>query len=96
MVAIEAGYEVFEVGDTVRSLDFPDDPSKDDKCFTIGEITDIVTIQGCPRYEITVSRRVFNGREMVIESEEPIKVYPPLNGTPKSLGGVCNGVRKLT
>lgn len=40
-----------------------------------------VMAEGCPRYCIAV--------------DGVGDVYPPVNGTPHSFGGYCNGVRKL-
>jgi hypothetical protein len=90
-------YDTIAVGDTVKSLDFPDDPAKDDTCFVEGVVTNIIQGRDCPRYEIRVSRRVFGRKVMEIEEvAEPVLIYPPVNGTPTFLGGVCHGVHKLS
>lgn len=90
-------YDTIAVGDTVKSLDFPDDPTKDDTCFAEGVVTNIIQGRDCPRYEIRVSRRVFGRKVMEIEGvAEPVLIYPPVNGIPTSLGGVYHSVRKLS
>ena len=47
-------------------------------------------MEGCERYKIRVLHKVWAGEKV----ENPYKgcVYPPLNGTPRLFGDVCNGV----
>ena len=78
-----------EVGTKVRSYDFPcGENEADDGCFvegTIVAITDKIGEHnvGCDRYKIKVERKVFSSEESKIRDEF---VYPPVNGTPTSLG----------
>ena len=58
----------------------------------------VVSIQIHPHfgydcYEILVERDVFGGKES--DRRVGRKVYPPVNGTPKSLGGECDSVELL-
>lgn len=85
------------VGDRVRSHDFPDrywDDGEDPQCYAEGiveEITDPKTharFRDCPRYVIRVERHIFQGK--VVEHDELI--YPPVNNVPKLFGGFTNGV----
>ncbi len=77
--------------DSVKSYDFPD--RKDLAfCGVEGVVTDIVTLRGCKRYEITVNKTIWMDKEVAIKDE---KVYPPINGTPTSLGRITNGVEKV-
>ncbi len=61
------------------------------KVIAIGEIVH----EGCPRYTIQITRECY-GAEGTDSSDVCYGVghlvYPPLNGTPKSLGGVTFGV----
>lgn len=77
-------------GELVRSYDFED---RED-CYVEGLVLEIDE-EGfdCPRYAIEVQRCVIDG---VPISPVPAKrVYPPVNGTPRFLGGVCNGVVRV-
>ena len=67
------------VGDQVRSFDFDycEDLTGDRACYVEGEVAAIGPIEGCDRYLIRVSRRVFGGEEV----EHPEWVRPPVNGT---------------
>ena len=83
------------VGDRVRSFDFARDGRGrqllgERACYVEGIVEGFKDIEGCPRYEIRVERKVWAGEEVA----EPRRcfVYPPVNGTPKSFGGVCDGV----
>ena len=53
-------------------------------------VEDFKDLEGCERYVIRVDRKVWAGEEV----DNPYRghVYPPVNGTPTSLGGVCDGV----
>lgn len=82
------------VGDKVRSHDFPREQGLDrPPCFVEGTVVGIEKIEGCDRYKIQVERKVWAGEEV----EDPYDgyVYPPVNGTPKLFGGVCDGVERI-
>ncbi|WP_262300220.1 hypothetical protein [Microvirga sesbaniae] len=61
--------------------------------------TRAIVHEGCPRYTIRISRECY-GAEGVDTYDVCYGtghlVYPPLNGTPKSLGGVTFGVVALS
>lgn len=80
-----------QVGDRVRSYDF--DGRRD--CYVEGFVQSFQEIEGCERYAINVDRVVFGGREVELKGRYAGGVFPPVNGTPKLFGGVCNGVEKL-
>jgi hypothetical protein len=85
--------EQIAVGDWVRSYDF----EYADDCYIIGRVTDVdYDLGGCNRYAIEAYRRIYGGED---ESDNlhvaNHRFYPPMNGTPNSFGGYCNGVRKL-
>ena len=78
-----------KIGMLVKSYDFPG--RKD--CYIEGTVVGEKMIEGCPRYEIICSREIWAGKELESgESRIGMKFYPPFNGTPKSMGGSCNGV----
>jgi len=90
------GNNEIKVGDTVRSHDFPfhgKDESGERACYVEGIVTGFERIEGCERYVIEATRRVFGGKE--VEAEEG-PFYPPVNGTKSWLGGETDGVEKLT
>ena len=83
--------EQIQVGDKVRSYDF--DYNTD--CYVEGDVLQVgVMYEGCPRYEIFVTRQVVCGKEKpnLLKGH---RVYPPINGTRRVLGGICNGVKTL-
>jgi hypothetical protein len=85
--------EVVRVGDKVRSLDFSGPIATRDDCYVEGvveAIGDFPQFPDCARYRIRCTRRVFGGKEVVPEAD---LFFPPVNGTPTLLGGVCDGVR---
>ena len=87
---------MIEVGSKVRSFDFARGDSGRDlagerACYVEGVVEGFKEVEGCERYVIRVDRKVFGGEEEDILGRFP-HVYPPVNGTPTSLGGVCNGV----
>lgn len=86
-----------KVGDTVRSYDFPDSPHAESRlCYVEGVVREIKMFEGCKRYAITVQRDVFQGIEQPQSapgSRVGTEVLPPVNGTKRSLGGVCDGVK---
>jgi len=59
-------------------------------CYCEGVVEDIVDLEGCPRYAIRVTRKVFGGKET--DRRLGTLVFPPINGTPNSCDGVQNGV----
>jgi hypothetical protein len=79
---------VFPVGSKLRSYDF--ESRKD--CFIEGVLLKYDMQEGCDRYCIVVSRVVFEGKELPNDPQITEQVFPPVNGTPKSFGGVCNFV----
>lgn len=81
-----------KVGSVVRSLDFPDRDAEREAqspCFVEGIVRGAVRLEGCTRYRVEVTRRVFGGDEVEAEAGE---VFPPINGTLRLFGGTCNGV----
>ena len=80
------------VGDRVRSFDFAHsrDTSGERSCYVEGRVEEFVALEGCQRYRILVDRDVFGGEE----SDRRVGRYvtPPVNGTPKSFGGVTDFV----
>jgi len=77
------------IGDRVRSYDF----SGVLDTFAEGVIETVVPeMEGCPRYQVRVTRRVMEGR--LLENFES-HVYPPVNGTPTWTGDVTNLVERL-
>ena len=81
------------VGSHVRSFDFHymRDLEGDRACYMEGEVTDIVEHPhyGYKCYEIQVSRVVVGGKE---ENEGHLTIYPPVNGTPTTMGRITDGV----
>ena len=77
------------IGDRVRSYDFPNNQ----ECFVEGTVVAIEKMEGCDRYKVQIERKVWAGSEV----ENPYKghVFPPVNGTPKLFGGVCDGVERI-
>lgn len=82
--------EAIKVGDRVKSYDF----MAYDDTFVIGIVSaDDFMMEGCNRYVIRVVERWINGEQVQTHSGEAC--FPPVNGTPKMLGGYTNGVRKI-
>lgn len=81
---------MIKVGNLVRSYDFPHDR----KCYVEGIVEALTEKEGCERYMIRVTRKVWAGEEVA----DPIRehVYPPVNGTPKLFGGVTNYVELVS
>ena len=83
---------MIKVGNRVRSFDFPRsrDLEGERACYVEGIVEGFEHVEGCERYKIRVERKVWAGEEV----ENPYRghVYPPLNGTPRTFGGECNGV----
>jgi hypothetical protein len=95
----QTALEEINVGDTVRSFDFPDRyraVAGDEACYYVGVVEQIgepierdVAFTGCRVYSIRVTARYWEGRKL---STETRYVYPPVNGTEKLFGGVTDGV----
>lgn len=86
------------IGDKVRSFDFSRMPNgRDiegpDACFIEGIVEGFTKVEGCMRYDIKATRRVFNGVEKDIEEGQ--RFTPPLNGTPTNMGRITDGVEKI-
>ena len=83
------------VGDYVRAFDFDGDKELEGRraCYMEGQITGLKQIEGCWRYKIEVRKSVFSGEA---RTDFPAIVYPPVNGTPRLFGGVCNGVEVIS
>ena len=86
---------MIQVGDKVRSFDFVQgdfgrDMEGERACYVEGVVEAFVEQEGCPRYEIRVKVDVFGGEES--DRRVGCLVYPPVNGTPKLFGGVCDNV----
>ena len=87
---------MIQVGSKVRSFDFARDGRGRDlegerACYVEGVVEGFKEVEGCERYIVRVDRKVFGGEEEDILGRFP-HVYPPINGTPKLFGGVCDGV----
>ncbi len=82
------------LGDFVRSFDFPRHRDLDGprSSYIEGRVVDFKDYEGCKRYVIEVSRQVVGGKEI---DARPRKVYPPVNGTRRLMGGVCDGVELI-
>ena len=86
---------MIQVGSKVRSFDFARDGrgrqlEGERACYIEGVVKGFKDLEGCKRYVIRVDRKVWAGEE--VENPYRGNVYPPVNGTPTSLGGVCDGV----
>lgn len=83
---------IIEEGSLVKSYDFPHRAGTDrdvEACRIEGVVEGCVESEGCERYVIRVTRRIWNGAEITPESEF---LHPPLNGILKSFGGVTDSV----
>ena len=82
-----------EVGSRVRSFDFDytRDLIGDRACYVEGVVEGFKEVEGCERYIIRVDRKVFAGEDEDILGRFPY-VYPPVNGTPRLMGGTTNSV----
>lgn len=77
-------------GERVRSYDFADVRT----CYAEGVVEAITEpMEGCRRYALRVSERVWEGESVPIE--DPF-VYPPVNGTPATFGGLTNCVERVS
>ena len=73
-----------QVGDRVRSYDFPDDLRDDARgCYIEGVVLLIGRFEfdnkSCERYKIRVDKRMWLGKSDAVRERF---VYPPVNGTP--------------
>lgn len=89
----------FAIGERVRSFDFPDldgHPGRSD-CYVEGPIVAFEEREGCMRYVILVEVDAFDGAVYRTGDGKRSRVgrtcYPPVNGTPTTFGGVCQGVK---
>lgn len=86
--------EEIKQGQRVRSFDF----EHRDDCYVEGYVVGFDLVEGCPRYVIQASVDVWEG-EQLDPAEKGCRVgrvfYPPVNGTPRSMGGFCHGVRAV-
>lgn len=86
-------------GERVRSYDFPDHAetlSGKQACYMEGVVQSVGEFDkfpDCDRYKILVERRVFRGKTVKLDA--PLVVYPPVNGTPSTFGGVTHGVVRI-
>lgn len=61
--------EEIKKGDEVRSFDFAESDRYD--CYVEGVVEEITgMIEGCARYKIKITKRVFNGVEQEVEPDE--------------------------
>ena len=80
------------VGTKVRSFDFDGrDLEGERACYAEGKVVGFEKLEGCERYVIEVTRRVFGGDE----DDRRGKIYPPVNGTPTWMGRVTDGVEVI-
>lgn len=88
--------DVVQIGDTVRSYDFPDSDLTSG-CYVEGVVESIEWYEGCERYKIRVTARFWEGKREGITADPMYiyHIYPPVNGTPTLTGRVTNGVIKL-
>lgn len=77
------------IGDEVRSYDFPQ--RKD--CYVEGVVQGFPVMDGCMRYQIEVSRVVWEGTPE--PAPRDYRVYPPINGTITLRGRLTDSVEKL-
>ena len=82
------------IGDRVRSFDFHGNKDLEGPraCYMEGQLTGLKRMEGCWRYRIEVTRCVGGGQE---QNNFPGVIYPPVNGTARMFGGVCDGVEKI-
>ena len=82
------------VGDRVRSFDFHGNKDLEGPraCYMEGQITGLQMLEGCWRYKIEVTKCVGAGK---VREQFPDVIFPPVNGTPRMLGGECNGVEVI-
>lgn len=92
-----------KIGDKVRSFDFPDrfeDCSQQPltgprACYVEGIVEGFGMRDGCKRYMIKCTKRVFGGVELDPVEWEDTHFMPPVNGTPTLFGNTTNFVIKV-
>jgi hypothetical protein len=62
--------------------------------YVVGKVLGTERMEGCDRYQLQVEMAVVDGIQKW-RGHEGRMVYPPVNGTPTSLGRTCNGVVEL-
>ena len=85
------------IGSKVRSFDFHymrdlDGPRS---CYMEGTVTGFEEVRGCMRYVIEVDRCIGRGKELPAQ-EYPPTIYPPVNGTPTTMGRITDGVEVIS
>lgn len=82
------------IGDKVRSFDFHHmrDLEGPRSCYMEGQLTGLKRVEGCWRYKIEVTRCVAGGEE---QNNFPPVIYPPMNGTPTTMGRITDGVEVI-
>jgi len=86
------------IGDRVRSYDFPDrDGGSREQCYAEGTVRALQWVGGCERYVVLIDKDVWDGKEYLSPQGSRVGslLFPPVNGTPRSMGGICNGVELL-
>jgi hypothetical protein len=93
------------VGQRVRSFDFYGRELEGERaCYIVGTVIGILEagdladdgqtrFWDCDRYIIAVESRTFAGKEKSANLLD--RVFPPLNGTPSSMGETMNGVIRI-
>ncbi len=79
------------INSKLRSYDFEHTKT----CYIEGTLLGFERLEGCDRYIIRVEKVVFSNQEEANSSLLNNNVYPPVNGTPKLFGGVCNLVELI-
>jgi hypothetical protein len=87
------GTNEIKVGDKVRSFDFEGrrNLTGERACYIEGVVMGFREIEGCQRYEIKLTRRVFGGEDGPFAGT----MYPPVNGTSTLFGDTTDGVVKI-
>lgn len=90
-----SNFGLVDVGDAVRSYDFPEVEGRPRNCYVEGTVVAIDDFGGLgfDQYQIRVSKLVFCGEEIAFNHEK--YAFPPVNGTPTWLGE-ADGVVKLS
>jgi hypothetical protein len=87
--AVATAHADIAVGERVRSYDF----SGVRTCYAEGVVEGITEpMEGCPRYMLRVEQYIWDGQS--VPFEDPY-VYPPVNGTPSTFGGVTASVERI-
>lgn len=85
-----------DVGDRVRSFDFESRDIDGPKAYYIeGTVVELVMFQGCARYRIKSEIIVRAGDVASFIPKDFEYILPPINGTPKLMGGECEGVELI-